>query len=149
MVLVTALMIQGGQTVSAPLFWALALGPAVAAVWAVAVRVKPLALGWGWKLQRLTAAGLLVLIPAHFLFTHLNPAMGHDWSVVHDRLSNGFILALDVVILLSTLYHAGYGVISLFRDYLPAGFGFRALKALVIVLCLLAAFVGLRILWFC
>ena len=45
-------------------------GPALAAVWAVAVKVVPLSLGWGWKLQRLTAAGLLVLLPAHFLFTH-------------------------------------------------------------------------------
>ena len=49
----------------------------------------------------------------------MNPMIGHDWGVINERLHNGFILVMDALILLATIYHAGYGVVSVCRIICP------------------------------
>ena len=73
---------------------------------------------------------LLVMIPAHFLFMHLNPAVGKDSAVIIARMQNVFVKIVDVTLVLAVLYHGGYGLFSVSKDYIVS----RPLQILMTVL---------------
>jgi succinate dehydrogenase hydrophobic anchor subunit len=58
------------------------------------------------------------MIPAHFLFMHLNPAVGKDAAVIIARIQNGFVKIVDVTMVAAVLYHGGYGLFSVGKDYI-------------------------------
>ena len=84
-----------------------------------------------WKLQRITGAFLLMLVPAHIVFMHVNAPVGHQANVVIMRMQEIFIKVVDMALLLGLLYHGGYGLISVVGDYLSSR-GLRIGAALVI-----------------
>lgn len=73
-----------------------------------------------WKLQRITGAFLLMLVPAHIVFMHVNAPVGHQASAVIMRMQEIFLKVVDVALLLGLLYHGGYGLISVVGDYLSS-----------------------------
>jgi len=143
--LLAVFMLLGNQSVSPIFFWLTLLIIAVICGYAFSERIWGLGHSLFWKLQRTSGAFLLIMIPAHFLFMHLNPAVGKDSAVIIARIQNAFIKIVDLATVLAVVYHAGYGLVSVGRDYIAS----RRLQILVTVLVtivmVLFAWVGLKI----
>lgn len=142
--LLAVLMLMGSQNVSAVFFGLLAVSVALTAVYGLYVRIGHTTHAWSWKLQRLTGAFLLV-IPAHFLFMHLGPQIAKDAAQVALRMQNPWIKLVDAALVLSALYHGGYGLNSILNDYV----GSKELRVVgsgaIIFVMTIAAVAGLRL----
>jgi succinate dehydrogenase hydrophobic anchor subunit len=113
------MMIMANQVVTPVFFWLCALFASVCAVYFLVVKIRSSGASLGWKLQRITGGFLLIMIPAHMLFMHLNPTVAHQAGVVIIRMQNLFIKLVDLSLVLCVLYHAGYGLYSITKDYYP------------------------------
>jgi succinate dehydrogenase / fumarate reductase cytochrome b subunit len=94
------LMVMGNQTVSPIFFWLIIFIIGFLPSYVVAVRIRNMAGSITWKLQRISGAYLIVMIPAHLLFMHLQPAVGHEAGrrVVSRRIwSNSYHQGLSEV----------------------------------------------------
>jgi succinate dehydrogenase hydrophobic membrane anchor protein len=131
------LMVMGDQSVSAPFFWITTLAASLTAAYGVAARVLRTENALSWKLQRVSGAFLLLMIPAHLLFMHLSPAAGKEAELVIARMQNTFVKIVDFGLVLAVLYHAVYGLFSLGQDYLAG----RALRRVGVVLLALVTFI--------
>ena len=100
-----------------------------------------------WKLQRITASFLFVVIPAHMILSHLNLGASHEAAVVVARMQLGLVKAVDSLILLALAYHAGYALVSLARDYLKSMLLRIPAIILVAAIMVAAAYFGLRLTW--
>jgi succinate dehydrogenase hydrophobic anchor subunit len=116
------LMIAGNQTVSTLVFLLAMLTAALSLVYMVALKTWHTSISYPWKLQRISGIFLLIMIPGHFIFMHLNPTVGHDAGVVIARMQSGFIKIIDLALILVVLLHGGYGLLSIAKDYLPNRF---------------------------
>jgi len=144
-ILLGALMLIGSQTVSAVFFWLTMSVASLTLSYGVASRIWPIEHSLLWKLQRSTGACLVILIPAHMLFMHLNYAMAHEANTVAMRMQNYFIKAVDISLVVVVMYHAGYGLVSFMQDYLESR-GLRiGLAALVFLVMLLFASLGIKL----
>jgi succinate dehydrogenase cytochrome b556 subunit len=143
--LLAVFMLLGNQSASPIFFWLTAFIIAVICGYAFLARIWRLEHSRFWKFQRASGVFLLVMIPAHFLFMHLNPAVGKDSAVIIARIQNVFIKIVDVTMVVAVLYHGGYGLFSVGKDYI----GSRPLQILMTVLVaavmVLSAWVGLKI----
>lgn len=119
-ILLGVMMLLGSQSTTAIFYWLTILFLCIGVVYPVFAKIWSSPNKLAWKFQRLTGAFLLVAIPAHLLFMHLNAAMGHEAGVVIARMQNFFIKAMDVVMVVLALYHGGYGLLSIFKDYVPS-----------------------------
>jgi succinate dehydrogenase hydrophobic anchor subunit len=143
--LLALLMLLGNQNVSAVFFWLTAVSAASTAAYALCARIGRTAHAWSWKLQRITGAFLLVMIPAHFLFMHLTPETAKDAGLVALRMQNPLVKLVDAALALSAIYHGGYGLNSVLYDFV----GSKELRwigtgAIVFVMTI-AAVAGLRL----
>ena len=133
------LMVAGNQNVSALFFWLAMLTAALSLVYLVAHKIRHAAISWFWKLQRISGVFLLIMIPAHLIFMHLNPSVGHDAGVVIARMQSSFIKVVDVTLVLAVLFHGGYGLLSITKDYLNS----RLLQRIcAVVICGVLAVLG-------
>jgi succinate dehydrogenase hydrophobic anchor subunit len=143
--LLGALMLMGNQSVSAVFFWLTIFVAGLTLAYGVGSKIWAIEHSLLWKLQRITGAYLLILIPAHMLFMHLNYAIAHEADTVAMRMQNYFIKAVDISLIVVVLYHAGYGLVSFIGDYLE----FRTLRiglaGLVFLVMLFFAAVGIRL----
>jgi succinate dehydrogenase hydrophobic membrane anchor protein len=143
--LLAVLMLMGTQNVSAVFFWLIAVSIAATATYGLYARIGRSAHPWSWKLQRLTGAFLLAMIPAHFLFMHLNPQIAKDAGVVATRMQHPWIKLVDAALVVSVLYHGGYGLVSILNDYI----GSKELRVigsgLIIFIMTIAAVAGLKL----
>lgn len=121
MLLLALVMAAGGQSVSPLFFWLVALCPALVAALGLAQVLSRPGHGLSWRLQRISGAFLLVMLPAHFLFMHLGPEVAKEAAVVNARLKSTFISLLDLAILVAALWHGAYGLVSFLRDRLAPG----------------------------
>ena len=112
------LMVLGNQAVSPIFFWLIIFILAILPGYLLASKIWDVAALITWKLQRISGAYLIVMIPAHLLFMHLQPAAGHEAGMVIARMQNGFIKFIDLTLVIGVLYHAGYGLTAIIRDYL-------------------------------
>jgi succinate dehydrogenase / fumarate reductase cytochrome b subunit len=143
--LLAVFMLLGNQSASPIFFWLTAFIIAVICGYAFLARIWRSGHSRFWKFQRATGVFLLVMIPAHFLFMHLNPAVGKDSAVIIARLQNVFVKIVDVTLVLAVLYHGGYGLFSVGKDYIVS----RPLQVLMTVLVAMvmvwSAWIGLKI----
>jgi len=143
--LLALLMLLGNQNVSAVFFWLIAVSVALTAAYGLYARIGRTAHAWSWKLQRITGAFLLVMIPAHFLFMHLGPQMAKDAGLVALRMQNPWIKLVDATLVLCAIYHGGYGLNSVLNDYV----GSKELRwvgsGVIIFVMTIAAVAGLRL----
>jgi succinate dehydrogenase hydrophobic membrane anchor protein len=139
------LMIMGTQSVSPVFYWLTMLIAALTLAYGVASKFWQTQHSLLWKLQRITGAFLLVMVPAHLLFMHLNPSVGKDANTVILRMQNGFIKFTDIGLIVMVIYHAGYGVMSVIRDYVSFRVFRTGLAVLVIFVMVIFAWAGIRL----
>jgi succinate dehydrogenase hydrophobic membrane anchor protein len=73
---------------------------------------------WTWLLQRISAFVLLVVLGFHIGFLHFsNGGEPLKYSDIIIRLKTPVFIALDVLLLIMGLYHALYGLYSVFLDF--------------------------------
>jgi succinate dehydrogenase hydrophobic anchor subunit len=143
--LLGALMLIGTEQVSAVFFWLTMSGAGLTLAYGVGSKIWAIEHSLLWKLQRITGAFLLILIPAHMLFMHLNYAIAHEANTVIMRMQNYFIKAVDISLIVVVLYHAGYGLVSFTGDYLASRSLRMGLAALVILVMVFFAVLGIRL----
>ena len=114
------MMIMGDQGVSPFLFWICLLGASLSLAYFTTLHTWSAKNSLGWKIHRISGSFLLPMIPAHLLFMHLQPAVGHDAGIVIARMQHLFIKLVDFALLGSVLYHSSYGLLSIIKDYFPA-----------------------------
>lgn len=139
-------MLRGDQSVSTAMFW---LGALVAALFTAAGAARRFWMApqrLGWRFQRISGAFLILLVPAHMFFMHLNFSTGHDSSVVLQRLQSHFIKGVDLLLLGTVLFHGGYGVFSLLGDYLGSSSVRTTIGVVLTAVMLFLGWVGLRVL---
>jgi len=144
--LMGVLMLSGDQVVSAFFYWLATLLLALTVTVVLVERLRKTAHAKQWKLQRITGIFLLVMIPAHFLFMHLNDQMARDAGEVAARLQLPLIRLIDVALLLAVLYHGWYGLNSVTADYIPGKRARMSLSAVTAVVMVLSAGFGIRLL---
>jgi len=143
--LLAVFMLLGNQSVSPIFYWLTVFIIAVICGYAFLARIWRSAHSWLWKFQRASGVFLLVMIPAHFLFMHLNPAVGKDSVVIIARIHNVFVKIVDVTMVLAVLYHGGYGLFSVGKDYIVSRPLQILMTVLVAVLMVLFAWMGLKV----
>ncbi len=138
------LMVWGNQTVSPVFFWLIMLAAGILPSYLVASKTWNVAAAIAWKLQRISGAYLIVMIPAHLLFMHLQPAVGHEAGIVIARMQNDFIQFVDMTLVIGVLYHAGYGLTAIIRDYLRSSLIQTGLVLLFLMIAVLA-WIGIKL----
>ena len=143
--LLAVFMLLGNQSASPIFFWLTAFIIAVICGYAFLAKIWRSGHSRFWKFQRASGVFLLVMIPAHFLFMHLNPAVGKDSALIIARIQNVFVKIVDVTVVVAVLYHGGYGLFSVGKDYIVS----RPLQILMTVLVaavmVLFAWIGLKL----
>jgi len=143
--LLGALMLIDNQHVSGVFFWLTMIVAGLILAYGVASKLWEIQHSVLWKLQRITGAYLLILVPAHMLFMHLNYAMAHDVNTVMMRMQSCFIKGVDISLIVVILYHAGYGLVSFIRDYLDTRSLRMGLAVVVVLIMLFFGAVGVRL----
>nr|HID58002.1 hypothetical protein [Desulfobacterales bacterium] len=139
------LMIMGNQSVTPLFFWLIALIISTSLAYLVASKVWHSGTSIAWKFQRITGAFLLIMVTAHLLFEHINPSVGHEAGVVIDRIQHFFIKVTDLALVIAILYHGGYGLLSIAKDYLQSKVLKSSCAMLIIVIMVIFAWIGLRL----
>jgi succinate dehydrogenase hydrophobic membrane anchor protein len=139
------LIIMGNQSVSLILFWLTIVILSSCLVVPVTSKIWNIDGAISWKLQRISGAYLLIMIPAHFLFMHLQPGVGHEAYVVISRMQNIFIKFVDLTLVIAVLYHAGYGLISISKDYITSRILQSGFSFLVIFVLAVFGWIGIRL----
>jgi succinate dehydrogenase hydrophobic membrane anchor protein len=137
---VALLMVIGNQEVSTTLFWLIVFVSGLILCFSVASRVWRSEHTVVWKVQRITGALLLMLVPAHIVLMHVNAPVAHQASAMIVRMQEIFLKVVDIALLLALLYHGGYGLISVITDYLSSrGLRIGAALLIIFVMALCAA----------
>jgi len=143
--LLAVFMINGNQTVSPVLFWShVAVGSGCLAFLTID-KLRQSRASIFWKLQRISAAYLFIMIPAHMLFMHLNPTIGRDVVIITERMSSVFMKFIDSGLVISALYHGCYGVVTICSDYISSHKIRLAVSTAVCFGAIILATVGIKL----
>jgi succinate dehydrogenase hydrophobic membrane anchor protein len=137
--------IEGGEQISAMLFWSITGVISLIAFFIVLFRLWRTRNALLWKLQRITGAFMLPMLIGHMFFMHMNYLTGHDSKTILMRMQSPFIRGLDFVFIAFLLFHAGYGMFSIIADYIKPGALLKSIAALIVVAMAVSAFFGIRI----
>jgi succinate dehydrogenase hydrophobic anchor subunit len=143
--LLALLMILGTQSVTPVFFWLMASILSLCLVVLVASKIWQIKGSVSWKLQRISGAYLFIMIPAHLLFMHLQPAVGHEAGVVIARMQHLFIKLVDITLVVAVLFHAGYGLISIGKDYMTSRILQKCLTFFVILVMAVFGWIGVKL----
>ena len=143
--LLAVMMIMGNQRVTIGFFWLTTATLALSLVVVVGSKVWKTVASASWKFQRISGAFLLIMVPAHMLFMHLNPGFGHEASVVVARMQNVFIKILDLGLVISVLFHGGYGLLSIAKDYIPSKLIQNVIALAIIMVLVVFGWVGVKL----
>ena len=138
-------MIMGTQSVTPVLFWLTAFILSLCLVILVATKIWRIRGALTWKLQRISGAYLFIMIPAHLLFMHLQPAVGHEAGVVIARMQNIFVKLVDITLAIAVLFHAGYGLISISKDYITSRILQKFVSFFIVFLMAVFGWVGVKL----
>jgi len=73
---------------------------------------------WTWVLQRISAVILIIAVGLHIGFLHFsNVGETLNYSNIMIRLKTPVLISLDILLLIFGLYHALYGLYSIFLDF--------------------------------
>ena len=118
--LLAIVMVMGGQGVSAFLYWMLMSAGALVTGYGVGVRIWNTRHSVSWKLQRVSGAFLLVMVPAYILFIHLHPVTNGGADILTRGMQSLSLKGIYLLLLFATLFHGGYGVWSVVSDYVSS-----------------------------
>lgn len=136
-------MVLGNQQVSAHFFWLNVVICSGIISYIVITKISKTRASIAWKLQRISAAFMFLVVPSHMLFMHLNHQVGRDPQIILERMNQPFIKFVDILLLLSILYHGGYGLLGIGNDYMSAKRKGLAFTILVVLILVLFAFKGI------
>ena len=128
-------MLTGSLKLPASAFWSLIFAGALALTFFGGRKIWKTAHGRAWKIQRSSGLFLLIMVPAHLIFMHLNPVVAKDAGTVLARLQNPFIGFMDFTLAAAVLYHGAYGLTSIANDYIVN----RALRRLAALIAIVVA----------
>jgi len=97
-----------------------------------------------WKLQRISGAFLLVMLPAHMAFMHINYSVGHETATVTARMQHYSIKMLDLILVIVVLYHAAFGIYSIIEDYLENNVVRKGLTIILLLIVIYFGYVGAK-----
>jgi len=141
--LLALFMIVGDQQVSPFFYWMLATAGGLATGYAAWLRIWSTKHSVFWKLQRVSGAFLLVIIPAYVLFLQLHPAVKAGEIFLSNEIVSLPVKGAYVALLLAALYHGGYGVWSVASDYVSSKTVQKLLIGAVALLFLVFLWIGL------
>jgi len=73
---------------------------------------------WGWILQAITGAALLVLVTLHMIANHFMVSRGlRDTADVQSYFSNPVVVAIEVTFLAVVVWHGLLGLRSILFDF--------------------------------
>ncbi|MCF8107859.1 MAG: hypothetical protein K9J81_02595 [Desulfohalobiaceae bacterium] len=148
MLILGLLMGLGSERVSPLLFALVALVPGLMLSAYLFQRLRRSPLSRLWKGQRLSAAFLLFALPGHMLFMHLNHDLAHEAANILARLQLPLVQIFYLLTMGCGLYHAVYGLSTLFQD-LAANRALRSgLTAVLLLGTAYLLFLGLQITFF-
>ena len=139
------MILLGSQNVTPIFYWLTTLALCTGVVYSVFSKIWPTKNSLPWKLQRITGAFLLVVIPAHLLFMHLNVSIGHEAGIIIARMQNFFIKIMDMAIVVSALYHGGYGLLSVAKDYIQSKNLQNIFAGLIFLIMVLFGWFGIKL----
>jgi len=145
MILLGIFMAMGNQVVSAILFWTYIAAASVFISYLTVTKIRRSGASNLWKMQRVSAAFLFLMIPAHMLFMHLDPAIGRDAHVIITRMDNIFIKLIDLILGICVLYHGAYGLIVISKDYLPPQRIQTACTVSIVFIMVIFAWMGVKL----
>ena len=134
-----------GPQISATLFWSITIIISLTAFFIVLFRLWNTGNSILWKLQRITGALMFPVLIGHMMFMHMNYLIGHDSKTALLRMQSPFIKGVDFIFIVFLLFHAGYGMFSIVTDYIRPGPLLKSLTFLIIVVMLVSAFFGIRL----
>ena len=137
-------MVIGTEQVSSVFFWVYTVFVSVFLSYLVLVRLKRSGASIWWKMQRLTAAFMLLMVPAHMLFMHLDPTVGKSLEVIIARMDSIFIKLIDLLLIISAMYHGAYGLIGICRDYVSAPGVLLMCRSVIIILSVVFTWMGMK-----
>jgi succinate dehydrogenase / fumarate reductase cytochrome b subunit len=143
--LVDLMILLKSQNATPIFYWSSTLALCIGVVYPVFSKIWPTENLLTWKLQRFTGAFLLVVIPAHLLFMHLNISMGHEADIVIARMRNFFIKIMDTAIVVAALYHGGYGILSVAKDYIQSKNMQNIFAGLIVLIMVLFGWFGIKL----
>lgn len=71
-----------------------------------------------WVLQRISGLLLVVALFLHYLFLHFLNGGDVTWNEVTTRLASPLFKTIDLIFLVSVLFHAGQGLVINIHDYI-------------------------------
>ena len=142
-VILGMLILMGNQTVSPFLYWVIMFTQALVVAYGVAARILTSRHSVLWKMQRISGSFLLITVPAYFLFIPLHPSPQIEANFLITGIQGLFLMSVYILLLLCVLFHAGYGVWSVMSDYLSSRNLGKGLAALITLVTLVFAWIGL------
>jgi len=139
------LMVLGNQTVTPIFFWLTGFILSSCLVVLVISKIWQVKSAVTWKLQRISGAYMFIMIPAHLLFMHLKPEVGHEAGVVIARMQNIYIKLVDITLVIAVLFHAGYGLISISKDYISSRNFQKCLTFFIIFIMAVFGWIGVKL----
>ncbi|MBW2336381.1 MAG: hypothetical protein JRF47_06410 [Deltaproteobacteria bacterium] len=139
------MMIRQDQSASLIVYWLPILVFSISLVYLVSLKIWRTENSMAWKLHRMIGVYLLIMIPAHMLFMHLEPAIAHEANTVINRMQHVSAKLLDLTLVLGVSYHAGYGLVSICKDYLPPGSLQNVLTFLIALTIAVLGWVGIKL----
>ena len=70
-----------------------------------------------WLFQRITAVLLIVCLAIHLILTHVAGIGELNYDTIGERLAHAGLTAVDIILLVSGLYHALNGFRMVLMDY--------------------------------
>jgi succinate dehydrogenase / fumarate reductase cytochrome b subunit len=139
------LMAMGNQSASPFIFWLVMVAVGLILSYGVGARIWQGGHSIFWRLQRISATFLLVMIPAYILSMHLSPVVSQQTGTAIPGMQKVFIQVVYLLLLVGSLYHAGYGIWSLVSDYLSSRTLRTGLAFLVTLVMLGFGWIGVTI----
>jgi len=143
-IVVGILSAMGNQNVSPFLFWFIILVLGVTVAYNLIEKMKNTKHSVYWKYQRISGMFLLIMIPAHLIFMHLNPSISKEAQQVIDRMGSPFIKLVDLSLMIAVFYHAIYGMISILQDYIDQGKLKTTVMIMIVLVMLVFASIGVK-----
>jgi len=140
-------MILDNQSVTSGFFWLTALIISISLGYGVGAKIWNTGTSIAWKLQRVSGSFMVIMIPAHMIFMHLNVSTGHDASVVIARMQHFFIKIVDFGLIIAVFFHGGYGLLAVAKDYIPLKSLQNAIAFATVFVMVVFAWMGIKLIF--
>jgi succinate dehydrogenase hydrophobic membrane anchor protein len=131
-----------GQAVTPSFFWVVAVLASLVLGYGVAVQVWSTAHSIFWRLQRISGAFLLPVLPAYLVFMQFSLPTGGYEGMMRVALQSVFIKLVFLLTMAAAIYHGAFGLFSVVSDYVHSKIVKSASAILIMLLALIFAGIG-------